>query len=345
MARLGGWGAGLEAGFTGLIADQKARDEMAIRQKAADLAEKRFGLEQEQFNMTKDLHKAKMADIERDNRQIDVDEVGQTWGQKDPVAYNYGVDYATRAGLISTDPATGKRTIRGKDMQMVMQHMDTAPGVEQISKLKIADLEAKIPTIADPAERAKAEKMLEFERVNNKGALEWMKAQKAAEEKEKDRQTHIKVAQIHKAPVGETAGQSAYRQAATEKMKAETELIRNGGKMDDKTFGAYQKYIGSKEFNDAIALAPPEERETKARELVDNYLKNLDRYPRKKLGGAGGGQGYGNSQGFTYQDLMDSIQDAPSTSEAVRILNKKFGYGKDQAIEILKDSRKAGYLK
>lgn len=344
MARLGGWGAGLEAGITGIIADNRARDEMAIRQKAADLAEKRFGLEQEQFNMTKDLHKAKMADIERDNRQIDVDEVGNTWGKKDPVAFNYGVDYATRAGLITTDPNTGKRTIRGKDMMSVMQHMDTAPGVEQISRLKIADLEDRIPTITDPTQKAAAMKQLEFERVNNKGALEWMKVNKQAEEKEKDRQNQVRVAQIHKAPQGETAGQSAYRQAATDKMKAETEILRNGGKADAKTFEAYQKFIGSKDFNEALEMTPPEQREEKARELVDNYLKNLDRFPRKKLGGARGNS-YGNSQGYTYQDLMDAIQEAPSTSEAVRILGKRFGYGRDQAIQILKDSQKAGYLR
>jgi|GEM_PF-6434144 len=337
MARLGGWGPGLEAGLTAIVANNRAQDELALRQRAADLAERRIGMEQERFGMDKDLHKAKMDEVARENQEFDVDQIGQAWGQKDPVAFNYGVDYATRAGFIKADPGTGKRMIRGKDMRAVLGHMDSAQGVEAISKLKIADLEARIPTITDPAERAAVEKQIETERTYNTKALEWMKTQEAAKQKDLDRKSDERRAAISHS---DKPGEAELRRAHADYYRTNTELAKSGTKDEAKAREAFYRYIGSGDFRDAIEMTPPEEREAKERELVDAFIRNLSRVPGRKLGGGGAAL-----PGTSYADLANTVKGAPTTSEAVRRLRKTYGYSEQQARDILRESQNAGYLK
>lgn len=340
MARLGGWGQGLEAGLNSIVANNRAQDELALRQRAADLAEKRIGIEEQKFGMEKDLHKAKMDEVARDNVEFDVDQIGHEWGQKDPVSFNYGVDYATRAGFIKADPNTGKRTIRGKDMRAVMGHMDSAQGVEAISKLKIADLEARIPTIADPAQRAAAEKQLEIEKVNNKGALEWMKAQEAAKQKDLDRKSEERRTAISHS---DKPGEAELRKAHADYYGAHTKYLESG-KEDAALLGALTKFKTSDAYTSALDRAStPEQKEAVKEELINGFMEDYARtreFSKKRLGGGGPA-----ASGTTYADLVNTIKGSPTTSEAVRRLRKAYGYSEQQAKDILRESQTAGYLK
>ncbi len=340
MARLGGWGPGLEAGMTAIVANNRAQDELALRQKAADIAEKRMGVEEQRFGMEKDLHQTKMAEVARENAEFDVDEIGKGWGQKDPVAFNYGVDYATRAGFIKADPSTGKRTIRGKDMRSVLGHMDSAQGVEAISKLKIADLETRIPTIADPAQRAAAEKQLEMEKTHNKGALEWMKTQEATRQKDLDRKSEERRTAI---PHADKPGEAEYRKAHTGYLNAQTKYLESG-KEDAALLGALTKFKTSDAYTMALDRATtPEEKEAVKEQLINGFMEDYARtreFSKKRLGGGGSAV-----SGATYADLVKTVRGASTTSEAVSRLRKAYGYSEQQAKEILRESQKAGYLK
>lgn len=340
MARLGGWGPGLEAGLTSIVANNRAQDELALRQKAADLAERRVGMEEQRFGMEKDLHKAKMDEVARENQEFDIDEIGKGWGQKDPLAFNYGVDYAARSGFIKTDPNTGKRTIRGKDMRSVLGHMDSAQGVEQISRLKIADLEARIPTITDPAQRAAAEKQLETHKTYNKATLEWMKAQEAAKQKDLDRKSEERRTAISHS---DKPGEAEYRKAHTGYLNAQTKYLESG-KEDAALLAALTKFKTSDAYTSAIDRAStPEEKEAAKEQLINSFMEDYARtreFSKKRLGGGGPA-----ASGTTYADLVKTVQGAPTTSEAVRRLRKAYGYSEQQAKDILRESQKAGYLK
>lgn len=285
MGRLGGMWAGVSAGLDSIIEGNKARDERALRERSADLAERNLGLQEQRLGMEKDLHGFKLDAEKRKNEELDVDEIGKAFGSKDPAAFEYGLDHAMRNGYIKVNKDTGKRTIRREDLGNTMKHLDTAEGVAEISKRNIMALEDQLSKITDPAQRAPLEKRLQWEKVNNKGALEYMKMEETAKQKRLDRESHEKVARINKAPAGESAGQKAYREAMTEKLRAETNILKNGGKLDDKAFEDLSKYMTSDTvYEELRSIKDPNEREMRREQMISEYL-NM-RTGGRRLGGS-----------------------------------------------------------
>lgn len=287
MGRLGGMWAGVSAGLDSLIQGNRDRDERALRERSAALAERNLGLQEQRFGMEKDLHGIRMDAEKRKNEELDVDEIGKAFGAKDPAAFEYGLDHAMRNGYIKVNKDTGKRTIRREDLGNTMKHLDTAEGVAEISKRNIVALEDQLSKITDPAQRAPLEKRLIMEKTNNKGALEYMKMEEVAKQKGLDRESHEKVARINKAPAGETSGQKAYREAMTEKLKVETNILKNGGgKLDDKAYEDLTKYMTSDTvYEELRGIKDPNAREMRKEQLMNEYL-NM-RTGGRRLGGAG----------------------------------------------------------
>lgn len=292
MARLGGIGMGLDAGMTALLTDSKNRDELALRQRTADLQEKQFGLQEQQFGMQKEKHGFEVDAQKRKIEQLDIDEIGKMVGDKDRIAYEYGVEHAMRNGFVETNPATGKRMVRREDFDKTMSHLDTAQGVAEISKRKIDELEARIPTIMDPAERSAAMKRLEMEKINNDKARDWMKVQETAKQKGLDRASEEKRTAISAA---EKPGEAEYRRAVTDKARAEADYYTAGRKEHfsnyKTTMDALNKYMLSDSITQRLdAITDPTQRETVRKrlqdEFVDTNLAGQEVLRKKLLGGA-----------------------------------------------------------
>lgn len=287
--RLGGMWAGVSAGLDSIVEGNRARDEMAIRQRAADMAEKRFGLEEQQFNMQKDLHNIKLDNEKRKSQLLDVDELGKIVGAKDPAAYEYGLDHATRSGFIQVDPVTGKRQIRREDLEKTMHHLDSAPGVAEVSKRKITYLEDQLGKTNDPALRAPLERQLKIERFNNEGARKQIELEHQAAEKQKDRENTLRHAAIMKSPGADKPGEAEERKARTEKIKEEARILKEAGSDKGKGEAALAKFLGSDEFTMALGSLTGPAREKREEELIDRFVRNYNKGKEglKRLGGAG----------------------------------------------------------
>ncbi len=283
MAVLGGgmWG-GIAQGLRDM--DDRALEQKKMDAMDADIAARKRGadLQEQQLGMAKDMHQVKMDEVKRAGRIIDVDAIGKTFGTKDPSAYEYGLDHATRNGYIITDPATGKRGIRAEDLQKTMAHLDSAQGVEQISKRNIIMLTDQSKKATDPAEIQTITEMLNTEKQYNDKAMAWQKHQNEMADKEKDRKTRIEGIRIQKSP---EPGEVEYRKAMADRAKAETEILKSGGKLDDKVYQDLAKYMGSTRVYDELSMInDPMAREKRKRELRDEFI--ADRIGGRKLGGS-----------------------------------------------------------
>lgn len=190
----GGWAEGVVGGLGGLEMRElnrrkmdQADAEIAFKGQAADIQKAQLGMQQ-------DLHAIKMDQNARDSKIHDIDEIGAQFAEKNPSAWSYGLDVATRNGLIETDPVTGKRGIRGDNLRDVMAHLDTPVGVDEISKRDIAMYSDKLRNATTDEEKGRYEGLLNQAKAYNKGALKQMEIEQRAEDKEADRQMRITLA-------------------------------------------------------------------------------------------------------------------------------------------------------
>jgi len=286
MAVLGGgmWG-GIAQGLRDM--DDRALEQKKMDAMDADIAARKRGadLQEQQLGMAKDMHQVKMDEVKRAGEELDVDEIGKTFGAKDPAAYEYGLEHAMRNGFLKVNPDTGKRTIRFDNLGKTMAHLDSAQGVEQISKRNIIMLTDQLKKATDPAEIQTITERLNTEKQHNKAAADWQKHQDQMTDKEKDRQAHLQAARINKSPAAERPGEAAYREAMTNKVKAETEILKSGGKLDDKVYQDLAKYMGStRVYGELSMINDPMAREKRKRELRDEFI--ADRVGGRKLGGS-----------------------------------------------------------
>jgi len=225
-----------------------------------------------------------MDEAKRAGEELDVDEIGKTFGTKDPAAYEYGLDHAMRNGYIKVDPASGKRTIRRDYLGKTMSHLDSAEGVKEISKRNITLIQGQLAQITDPAQRKPLEDRLLIEQQHNAGAMKWLELQENAKQKGLDREAHEKVARINKAPQAETASQVEYRKAITDKTRAETDILKQGGKLSDDAYKDLAKYMTSDQVAEELRLVKdPNMREMRRQELEDRFLQT--RTGKRQLGG------------------------------------------------------------
>jgi hypothetical protein len=288
MAVLGGgmWG-GIAQGLKDM--DDRALEQKKMDAMDADIAARNRGadLQEQQLGMVKDMHQVKMDEVKRAGRVLDIDAIGKTFGAKDPSAYEVGLDHATRSGRIITDPATGKRGIRADDLQKTMAYLDSAQGVEQVSKRNIVMLTDQLKKATDPGEIQTITDRLNTEKQHNKGAMKWLELQETAKQKGLDRESHEKVARINKAPGAERPGESAYREAMTNKLKAETEILKAGGKLDDKVYQDLAKHMGSADVSEELRMIrDPKERALREQQIEDEFLRRRTGGKKTQLGGS-----------------------------------------------------------
>lgn len=299
MPVLGGgmWG-GIAQGLKDMddrALEQKKMDAMdadiAARNRAADV-------QTEQLGMQKDLHQVKMDEVKRSGRIIDIDAIGKTFGTKDPSAYEYGLDHATRNGYIIVDPATGKRGIRADDLQKTMAHLDSAQGVEQVSKRNIVMLTDQLKKAKDPAEIQTITERLNIEKQYNDKAAAWQKHQDQMTDKEKDRQAHLQAARINKAPGADKPGEADYRAAHTELLREQAKGLREGGSDKGRGEAALAKYLNSDGFIEDLNNNMPKDlkgkdladfKRKRAEELTErfvaNYIGGREKF-KQRLGGS-----------------------------------------------------------
>ena len=332
----GGWAAGLNQGMKEL--DQRAIDqhkldiadsEMALRNRTANQAEERLGMEKER-------HGIAMEENRRDNEYVKISDIEKNFGKQNPSAFNYGVDHATRNGYIETD-ADGNQVIRKKYLRSTMDHLDTPVGVDEVSKRDIALYSDKLRNATTDEEKAFYEEKLNMAKAYNKGALKQMEIEMRSE----DRQAAL---ELRKAMIGGRGGSGEASREQRQEMFDTNRLDRSNDRWQREITAAekqYQKDLDDPMKGPAVATKNWNESVKRAREYWQPKVSALE----KKLGYGGSDTaapqlGGAPTAPYTgpinnWGDIYKTVEGAQSSTEARGRLMKG-GYSEKAANEIMR---------